>query len=81
MEYTDCPKPYQVFWKVKNVGPEAERRNQVRGQIFEKGNSIIEHTNFFGNHYIEGYIVKNNICVAQERIYIPIGRRGKNEEF
>ncbi|MBQ3530336.1 MAG: nucleotidyltransferase [Oscillospiraceae bacterium] len=75
LEYTDCPKPYKVFWKVKNVGPEAERRNQVRGQIFEKGNSIIEHTNFFGNHYIECYIIKNNVCVAKERIDIPIGRR------
>ena len=74
MEYTNCPPPYKIFWKVKNVGPEAERRNQVRGQIIEKGDCIVEHSNFFGNHYIECYIVKNNICVAKERIDIPIGR-------
>lgn len=74
MEYTNCPPPYKIFWKVKNVGPEAERRNQVRGQIIEKGDCIVEHSNFFGNHYIECYIVKNNICVAKERIEIPIGR-------
>lgn len=74
MEYTNCPPPYKIFWKVKNVGPEAERRNQVRGQIIEKGDCIVEHSNFFGNHYIECYIVKNNVCVAKERIEIPIGR-------
>lgn len=74
MEYTNCLKPYKVFWKVKNVGPEAERRNQIRGQIVEKGNTIVEHSNFYGNHYIECYIVKEGVCVAKERINVPIGR-------
>jgi len=72
---TSVPYPYDVYWKVKNVGPEAERRNQLRGQIVNKGNSIVEHTNFFGNHYIECYIVKNGVCVAKQRIEVPIGRR------
>ena len=71
---TNCPHPDKIFWKVKNVGPEAERRNQVRGQIVEKGTSIIEHTNFFGNHYIECYIISSGVCVARKRINIPIGR-------
>ncbi len=66
---------YDVYWKVKNVGPEAERRNQLRGQIENRGNTIVEHTNFFGNHYIECYIIKGGICVAKERINVPIGRR------
>lgn len=74
MDYTNCPKPYKTFWKVKNVGPEAERRNQLRGQIVEKGNTIVEHSNFYGNHYIECYIVKDDVCVAKERINVPIGR-------
>ena len=72
---TTVPYPYEVYWKVKNVGPEAERRNQLRGQILNKGNSIIEHSNFFGNHYIECYVIKNSVCVARKRIDIPIGRR------
>lgn len=72
MDYTNCPPPYKIFWKVKNVGPEAARRNQLRGQIEEKENCIVEHSNFFGNHYIECYIVKNGVCVAKERISIPI---------
>lgn len=72
---TTVSYPYDVYWKVKNVGPEAERRNQLRGQIENRGNKIVEHTNFFGNHYIECYIIKGGICVAKERINVPIGRR------
>ncbi len=71
---TSTSYPYDVYWKIKNVGPEAERRNQIRGQIINKGNSIVEHTRFFGNHYIECYIVKDGICVARRRIDVPIGR-------
>ena len=74
MDYTNCPPSYKIFWKVKNVGPEAARRNQIRGQIVEKGNCIAEHSNFFGNHYIECYVVKEGVCVAKERVNIPIGR-------
>lgn len=74
MDYTNCPQPYRIFWKVKNVGPEAERRNQLRGQIEERERTIVEHSSFFGNHYIECYIVKDDVCVARNRIEIPIGR-------
>lgn len=74
MDYTSCPQPYKILWKVKNVGPEAERKNQLRGEIFEKGNCIVEHSDFFGNHYIECYIIKNGVCVAKKRIDIPIGK-------
>ena len=70
---TDCPKPYRVFWKVKNSGPEAQRRNMIRGQIEDRGRSIQEPTNFFGNHYIECYIVKDDICVAKKRVDVLIG--------
>ena len=71
---TSTPPPYDVYWKVKNVGPEAERRNQVRGQIINEGKVLVEHTLFYGNHYIECYIVKNGVCVAKKRVDIPIGR-------
>lgn len=74
MEYTNCPPPYKVFWKVKNVGVEAEKRNMLRGEIYEKGISIVEHSNFFGKHYIECYIVKNGVCVAKDKVDIPIGK-------
>ncbi len=74
MEYTNCPPPYRIFWKVRNVGVEAEKRNHLRGEINKKGNVIVEHSNFFGKHYIECYIIKDSKCVARNKVDIPIGR-------
>ena len=71
---TTVQAPYEVFWKVKNVGPVAQRRNCIRGQIKERGRSITENTLFYGNHYIECYIVKGGVCVAKEHVDVPIGR-------
>ena len=72
---TTVPDPYEVWWKVKNVGPEAQRRNCVRGQILNRGSEITENAEFYGNHYIECYIVKERCCVARRLIHVPIGRR------
>jgi len=62
-------------WKVKNNGPIAQEKDQVRGQIKERGKSILEPTSFYGNHYIECYIVKNGICMARKTVNIPIGKK------
>lgn len=71
---TNCPKPYKIYWKVRNVGAEAERRDEIRGQIIQTNNDHHkEHTQFQGNHYVECYLVKNDICVARARIQVPIG--------
>lgn len=42
-------KPYKIFWKVLNKGSEAQRRNCIRGQIFEDPGyqKIVERTSFF----------------------------------
>jgi hypothetical protein len=73
IEYTNAPEPFFIYWKVRNVGAVAERRNCIRGQIvqtdFKKHN---EHTDFYGPHFVECYIVKNGICVARDRIDVPI---------
>lgn len=70
---TNVPEPYDVYWKVKNNGLEAEKRNCLRGEIF-KNNFLhhIENTLFKGKHFIECYIVKDGVCVAKNRIYVPI---------
>ncbi|WP_298912241.1 cyclic GMP-AMP synthase DncV-like nucleotidyltransferase [uncultured Nostoc sp.] len=72
----DCnvPKPFQVKWKVCNVGDEAIRRDQIRGQIInDSGNhQINESSDFQGAHFVECYIIKDNICVARSRIDVPI---------
>lgn len=60
-------EPFDIYWKVKNVGPEAISAGQTRGQITSGGKSLEEHTSYVGSHYVEVYIVKNEICVAMDR--------------
>jgi hypothetical protein len=69
--------PFEVKWKVRNVGYEAIKRDQIRGQIKDDdGNhQIIESINFKGSHYVECFIIKNNVCVARDRIDVPIGTK------
>lgn len=69
---TDCPPPYEVYWKVRNVGKEAERRDDIRGQIVKGKTSHGEHSIYRGQHFTECYLVKNNICVAKAKINVPI---------
>lgn len=73
IEYTNVPKPYDVWWKVRNVGDVAEKKDMIRGQIEKHvGNHKQEHSDFFGNHYVECYIIKDNECVAIDHIDVPI---------
>lgn len=71
---TDVKEPFDVYWKVRNVGNEAKQRRMERGQIIaDKGKrERREHTDFNGDHYVECYIVKNGVCVARTRIRVPI---------
>lgn len=60
------------YWKVRNIGSEAKRRNMERGQI-EMGDSYKKETsNFNGRHYVECYAVINEVVVARKRIKVPI---------
>ena len=65
-------KPYQIYWKVRNVGYEAIRRNCIRGQIKEGSDYLNESTNFYGPHYVECYIIKDGICIARDKISVNI---------
>ena len=66
--------PYNVYWKVKNFGEEAKNRNDLRGEITkDTGHETKkENTKYKGQHYVECYIIKNDICVARDKINIPI---------
>lgn len=68
------PEPRTVKWKVLNRGPEAERRNSIRGQIVDSTASGVrdERSDFRGEHLVECYIVKDGIVVARDRIDVPI---------
>lgn len=72
---TDSPEPYEVKWKVRNVGPIAEKQDNIRGEIIDsnKGKCVRhEHSDFDGPHYVEGYIIKEGIVVARAKIDVPI---------
>lgn len=73
---TECsvPEPYDVKWKVLNRGDEAERRNEIRGQIISSSRPGVRHerTSFRGEHVVECYIVKDGIVVARDIIDVPI---------
>lgn len=64
---------YDIYWKVKNEGQVAKNRNCIRGQIKKQNTTNIhESTSFKGEHYVECYIVQNGICIAMDRIDVPI---------
>jgi hypothetical protein len=65
---------YTIMWKVLNRGPEAIRRDCVRGNIVmdEGFKNMNERSDFNGEHIVECYAIKNNVVVAKDRIYVPI---------
>jgi hypothetical protein len=68
------PKPYSVKWKVTNRGEQAIKRDCVRGRIIDDLGSFErkESTNFKGSHFVECYVIKNNLVVARDIIDVPI---------
>lgn len=72
IDFCEVPKPYEVYWKVRNVGEEARKRNNIRGTIFHGKATQVEHSCFHGPHYVECYIIKDGKCVAKNRIDVPI---------
>lgn len=66
--------PYELKWKVLNTGPEAEKRDMIRGQIVSssKLGARIEHSDFKGEHVVECYVIKVGVVVARDRIDVPI---------
>ncbi len=73
VERCDVPRPYALYWKVRNVGPEAERRG-IRGQLLidEGRERRSEKTSFHGDHYVEAYVVKDGVCVARSKVDVRI---------
>ncbi|MCU0417109.1 MAG: nucleotidyltransferase [Cytophagaceae bacterium] len=74
IERIDVPPPYDVKWKVTNRGEQAIKRDCLRGQILDDFGykERKESTNFKGSHFVECYIVKNNVVVARDIIDVPI---------
>lgn len=71
---TNAPKPYDIWWKVRNVGEYAEKNNKVRGEILKGcGSHKREDSQFGGPHFVECYVIKNGECVAVKRVSVNIG--------
>lgn len=75
VQQCNVPEPYEIKWKVKNYGLEAARAGDLRGEISnDRGNGEkLEHTKYAGEHYVECYIIRDGVCVAQDKITVPIG--------
>lgn len=73
-------EPYDIYWKVLNRGEEAKRRDCIRGQVFKDGGykQRKEKTDFYGDHIVECYCVKNGVVVAKDRIHVPIVTDGSD---
>jgi len=65
---TNVQHPYDVYWQVVNTGEEAknvENGKGLRGEIF-KGDSVRwERSEYKGKHWIEGFVVIGNRCIAK----------------
>ncbi|WP_236716045.1 nucleotide-binding domain-containing protein [Leptospira interrogans] len=74
----NVPGSYEIYWKVLNRGEEAQKRNQIRGQIIKDSGNYekVEQTLFKGDHVVECYAIKNGILVAKDRIHVPISLNG-----
>lgn len=70
----DVPEPFILKWKVLNRGAEAERRDNIRGQIVSDVGYYNKHeaTLFRGAHMAECYAIKDDVVVAKARIDVPI---------
>ncbi|EPH6375307.1 SMODS domain-containing nucleotidyltransferase [Vibrio alginolyticus] len=71
---SDITEDYEVKWKVRNHGHEADRKKMHRGQIMDDDGSKIrvETATFYGDHTVECYAIRNNTVVARHEITVPI---------
>ena len=69
------PHPYKIKWKVRNFGEEARKAKDLRGEVsYDQGKEEkVEHTKYWGEHYVECYVIKDGSCVALAKILVPIG--------
>ena len=64
---TNVSAPYEVYWQVVNTGQEAAAQRALRGEFTaeQKGTVRWETTAYAGTHWVEAFVVKNNVCVAR----------------
>ena len=64
---TQVPEPYAIKWQVVNTG--AEAKEQLRGEFCDSESSDKnvrwESTAFRGTHWVEAFVIKNEVCVGR----------------
>ena len=63
------------MWKVQNdkTSKDVLNNNSIRGEITENHTlNNPESTAYSGNHYVECFAIKNNVCVARAKINVSI---------
>jgi len=74
--HTNVKGSFEVYWQVVNTGQEAREKEDLRGSIFpaktagKGGLQHKENTKYTGTHWIECFIVQENVCVARSREFI-----------
>lgn len=66
---------YEIYWQITNTGYEAQKAQQLRGDFYEShieaGKKIRkESTCYLGKHYVEAFLVKDDICVGKSEPFI-----------
>lgn len=61
---------FNIFWQVTNTGIEAENAKCLRGDFYDSelilGKKVrTEKTSYTGRHYVEAFIVKNDVCYGK----------------
>lgn len=81
---TEYEQECVILWKIKNNGSMAIENNALRGDILYSnsnddfnfidydGNRRYERISFSGHHYVECYVIKNNIVIMQERFLVNL---------
>lgn len=68
---TNVSAPFDVYWQVVNTGQEAANVGQLRGEISPQSNTSsdeiyrTESTSYTGDHWVEGFVIKDQRCVAK----------------
>lgn len=71
---TNVPRPFTLYWKVRNRGQVAMQAGQLRGELLLDGGNCRrrEHTLYPGEHYVEAYVVKDGFVLARDRHEVVI---------
>lgn len=67
---TTAKPPYEFYWQVVNTGAEAAAAGGLRGMIFKGEKIQWERTLYRGSHWIECFILRDNVCFARSGEFI-----------